>query len=228
MREDYPPEIESARAQLLPIAIAARDSKDPQTNKSPYVKLVVDRLYINNEKYTVESLHRLPDHLKPARLFTPMRENRVAFFTKNSPLSNHFPSTFKHKGETYNCSEQFIMASKAKLFDDQEAVIQIMREKDPVKQKQLGKNVKNFNQTQWKATAQELIIPGLISKFEQSPECKTSLLQTNQREIIEANGHDSFFGVGMSLRDPRIWTTANFEGQNIMGKMLSIVRGKLS
>ena len=35
VREDYPPEIERPRAQLLLIAIAARHSKDPQTNKSP-------------------------------------------------------------------------------------------------------------------------------------------------------------------------------------------------
>ena len=37
------------------------------------------------------------------------------------------------------------MASKAKLFDDQEAMVQIMREKDPVKQKQLGEKREKLN-----------------------------------------------------------------------------------
>ena len=165
VREDYPPEVENARVQLLPIARAALDYKDPHTNKSPFVKLVVDKLYINHQKYSVDNIDKLPEHLRPSRIFTPMNENRVLFFTKNSPLSNHYPSTFKCNGETYNCSEQYIMACKARLFNDQECVAKIMQEEDPVKQKRLGKSVKNFDEAHWKSRAQELILPGLLEKF---------------------------------------------------------------
>ena len=228
VREDFAPEIEEVRAKLLPIARAAMNHKDPQTKKAPLVKLVVDKLYINNQRYTVDDLEQLPEHLKPARVYTPMTENRVAFFTKNSPLSNHYPSPFKHNSETFNCAEQFITMSKARLFGDQESVTQIMREKDPVKQKQLGKTIKNYDQTRWRACAPELITPGLLSKFEQNLVCKKVLLQTQQRLIIEANKHDMYFGAGISLRDPSIWTTDSFSGQNILGKMLTTVRGKLS
>ena len=59
VREDFPPKIESNRTQLLPIAIAASKKKDPTTNRPPKTHLVMDRLYINNEKYTVQTLHRL-------------------------------------------------------------------------------------------------------------------------------------------------------------------------
>ena len=129
VREDFAPEIE-VRAKLLPIARAAMNHKDPQTKKAPLVKPVVDKLNINNQRYTVDDLEQLPEHLKPARVYMPMTENRVAFFTKNSPLSNHYPSPFKHNSETFNCAEQFIMMSKARLFGDQESFTQIMREKD--------------------------------------------------------------------------------------------------
>ena len=202
--EDFAPEREEVRAKLLPIARAAMNHKDPQTKKAPLVKLVVDKLYINNQRYTVDDLEQLPEHLKPARVYTPMNENRAVFFTKNSPLSNHYPSTFKHNSESFNCAEQFIMISKARLFGDQESVTQIMREKDPVKQKQLGKSIKNYDQSHWRARAPELITPGLVSKFEQNPVCKKVLLATQHRLIIEANKHDMYFGAGMSLRDPLI------------------------
>ena len=228
VQEDFTPEIEEVRAKLLPIARATMNHKDPQTMKAPLVKLVVDKLYINNQRYTVDDLEQLPEHLKRARVYTPMTENRAAFFTKNSPLSNHYPSPFKHNSETFNCTEQFIMMSNARLFGDQESVTQIMQEKDPLKQKQLRKTIKNYDQTRWRASAPELITPGLLSKFEQNPVCKKVLLQTQQRLIIEANKHDMYFGAGISLRDPSIWTTDSFNGQNIMGNMLTTVRGKLS
>ena len=227
VREDYPPEVEVSRAQLLPIARAAMDYKDPHTNKSPFVKLVVDKLYINHQKYTVDNIDKLPEHLRPSRIFTPMNKNRVLFFTKNSPLSNDYLSTFKCNGETYNCSEQYIMACKARLFDDQESVVKIMQEEDPVKQKRLGKNVENFDEAHWKSCAQELIVPGLLEKFKQSPVCNKILKETNQRAIFEANPSDNFFGVGMSLHASGVWTASNFPGKNIMGKVLTIVRDKL-
>ena len=109
VREDFAPEIEEVRAKLLPIARAAMNHKDPQTKKAPLVKLVVDKLYINNQRYTVDDLEQLPEYLKPAQVYTPMNENYAVFFTKNSPLSNHYPSTFKHNSESFNCAEQFIM-----------------------------------------------------------------------------------------------------------------------
>ena len=127
VREDFPPEIEEARAQLLHIARAAMNYKDPHTNQTLHVKLVVDKLYVNNTKYTVDNLHTLPETLKPARLYTKMNDERVAFYSKHSPLSNHYRSSFIHKGETFNSAEQFIMTSKARLFGDQEAVVAIQK-----------------------------------------------------------------------------------------------------
>ena len=115
VKEDFPPEIEEARAQLLHIARAAMNYKDPHTNQTLHVKLVVDKLYVNNTKYTVDNLHTLPETLKPARLYTKMNDERVAFYSKHSPLSNHYPSSFIHKGETFNSAEQFIMTSNKHL-----------------------------------------------------------------------------------------------------------------
>ena len=111
---------------------------------------------------------------------------------------------------------------KARLFGDQEAVVAIQKEPSPAKQKRIGKTIKNFDLDQWKTRAEELIIPGLLSKFQQVDECKKMLLQTANRLLIEASPHDAFFGVGIPLHSPAIWTTSSFEGRNVMGKMLTI------
>jgi len=228
VREDYPAEVETDRAKLMPIARAATNIMDPNTHRRPQVRMVADKLFINHQKFTVNNLNTLPDNLKPASIFTPMNKEKAVFYTHNSPLSNHFPANFSHKGEQFNCAEQYIMVEKARFFGDQEAVRAIMEEKMPAKQKQIGKAIKNLDTAQWQASAQDIILPGLVSKFEQNIECKDMLSKTGERDIIEANPYDLFFGVGISIHSPAVWQSSNYKGKNIMGKMLQIVREKIS
>ena len=228
VREDFPSEVEKDRAKLLPIARAAQHISVPGNQPNPRVRLVVDRLFINNQRYTVNSLDSLPDNLQPSTLYTPMTSDKVAFYSSNSPLSNHYPSPFVHKGERFNCGEQFIMVEKARFCGDQVSVKAIMEENEPVKQKQIGKNIKNFDLQQWQGNAQAIIMPGLLSKFEQCKICHEMLVKTGDRNIFEANPHDSFFGVGVSVHSPAIWNTRNHKGKNIMGHMLENIRGKLN
>lgn len=72
--------------QLLHFARPAIDYKDPHTNQPLQVKLVVDKLYVNNTTYTVDNLHTLPETLKPARLYTKINDERVPFYSKHSPV----------------------------------------------------------------------------------------------------------------------------------------------
>ena len=227
VREDYPAEVEIDRSKLMPIARAAVNLKDPHTHSTPRVRLVADKLFINQQKFTVNNLDTLPDKLQPSAIFTPMNKDKAVFYTKNSPLSNHFPSAFTHKGEHFNSAEQFIMVEKARYFGDQEAVLAIMAEEEPAKQKQIGKMIKNFNLERWQASAQDVILPGLIAKFEQCRQCKDMLIKTEARDLVEANPHHLFFGVGVSLHSPSVWDSSSYKGKNIMGKMLQVVRRKI-
>ena len=64
-----------------------------------------------------------------------------------------------------------------------------MKEKDPGKQKGLGKdkNIANFNETVWRQRCQEVMKVGLQAKFDQNPELKQFLLGTGINILIEAN-----------------------------------------
>ena len=54
------------------------------------------------------------------------------------------------------------------------------------------------------------------------------LIQTGTRSIVEANPHDAFFGIGVSIHSPAVWDTAKYQGKNVMGKMLELIRSKLA
>jgi hypothetical protein len=226
--EDFPEEVEEERRILVPIAEAALRYRDPLTHKHLKVQLNINKLYINHQMYTCSTLHQLPEDLKPASIFTPFHQDKVAFFSKNSPLSNHFPAPFTFEGDDYVGAEQFIMAQKAKLCNDREVLQQIMAEPNPVKQKALGKTIlKGINKDAWHAQAASLITPGITEKFRQNTQCRELLLKTGNRTIIEASPHDNFFGVGLPLRSRQIWDKNKWNGKNVMGSILEVVRGKI-
>jgi len=54
-------------------------------------------------------------------------------------LSQWFPCSFLVNDIYYNCAEQFMMAEKARLFHDEDALQKIMQAYDPMEQKKLGR-----------------------------------------------------------------------------------------
>jgi hypothetical protein len=88
------------------------------------------------------------------------------------------------------------MTRKARLFNYQEAVKIISEEMDPVKQKSIGRNIKGFDRHAWQTQAPHLIIPELVEKFLQNDKCKFMLLDTGDKQIVEAT-KDTFWGAGV-------------------------------
>ena len=124
----------------------------------------------------------------------------------------------------YHTSEQFIVVQKALLFGDVDTANAVMSMRNPVHMKWAGKKVKGLNTAQWHARAPELILPGLLAKFQQVNVCQALLLATGDRLIVEASGTDSFWGVGRSLDDAALWDRSRHRGQNVMGELLMTVR----
>ena len=171
-------------------------------------------------------MSNLTEVLQPETVHTPMKDDQVSFFTKNSPLSNFYSSPFTYQGDKFTCMEQHIQAKKAALFKDAETGINIMAETKQEIQKQLSKNINGYDQTEWYSKAFDLILPALIEKYRQNPVCKTLLLSTGNRAIVEASPYDSFWGAGCALSDPKLWSK-EWDGRNMMGKALEKVRESL-
>ena len=113
-----------------------------------------------------EDLDLLPKKYKLESLFIASCKGITAYFTKNSPLSNHYKCQFKLEGERYNCMEQYLMSAKAALINDQQSVVNICKSQDPVQQKRLGGKIMNFRQDTWSAEAEKILFKGLFANFE--------------------------------------------------------------
>ncbi len=86
--------------------------------------------------------------------------------------SNFHHSLFCVSGKPFECNEQCFCHGKAIFFKDYETAEKILCEPDPGKQKQLARNVKNFDKMVWFANADNIMATRLNHKFDQNPDLK--------------------------------------------------------
>jgi ribA/ribD-fused uncharacterized protein len=117
-----------------------------------------------------------------------------------------------------------MMAQKAILFGDLTALQKIMDAVKPSEQKALGRTVRNFDNDIWMTNCIQIMVRGLVSKFEQDQFSKDALLATGDRCLVEASPHDTIWGIGLTADDPRAWDKETWLGKNLLGYTLNIVR----
>ena len=139
-------------------------------------------------------------------------------------MSNWFPSEFTVDGVKYNCGEQWMMAEKARVFKDEEALKKIMAEENPRIQKAHGRKIVGYSDDIWRPVARERVYIGLVEKFKQNPELKKNLLETGDKIIVEASPEDKLWGIGMAADHPDIYDPEKWQGQNWLGETLMRVR----
>ena len=71
------------------------------------------------------------------------------------------------------------------------------------------------------------MVEGLFEKFNQNPQLKQALLETRGTEMVEASPYDRIWGIGLAASDPRAQEKNTWLGQNLLGKVLDIVRDRL-
>lgn len=142
-------------------------------------------------------------------------------------LSNWHQSPFMYRGLHFNCVEQFMMFSKAKMFADEDTAAQIMATKDPRQQKALGRAVKGYDETQWAAKRSNIVAVACREKFSQNPVLLAALLDTRETTIVEASPYDRIWGIGLGENDPRALDPSKWQGLNLLGITLMSVRSHL-
>lgn len=158
--------------------------------------------------------------------------NRMALFWGNADVFSNWhhdsrPVQFTVDGIGYNCAEQFMMHTKALFFGDFDTAQQVMKTCDPREQKRLGRTVTNFDAGLWQSQARELILPGIIAKFEQNFGYLQTLFDPRFDLIVEASPYDKIWGVGLGADDSRILDQSKWEGLNLLGELLMSARSKL-
>jgi ribA/ribD-fused uncharacterized protein len=151
------------------------------------------------------------------------------FFFYNGYFSNWHSSNFVdlNSGIHYNCSEQYMMAKKALLFDDQYMAKLIMQSKHPREQKSLGRKVANFNKEQWDLNARQIVYEGCYYKFTQNKDAYNYLLETDGHLLVEASPTDVVWGIGLAEHHPLLSDPKNWKGTNWLGQVLTQLREDL-
>lgn len=139
-------------------------------------------------------------------------------------LSQWWMADFTSDGQTYCCTEQFMMAGKARLFGDQEILERILSSVSPRDIKALGRRVRGFDSRHWDEHKYAIVLEGNLRKFEQNARLRKFLLSTGDRVLAEASPYDGIWGIRLATQDPDARNPLKWRGQNLLGFALMEVR----
>ena len=160
--------------------------------------------------------------------YLPHNDHVIFFY--GSVFSQWAYGPFVLHGTTYNCAEQYMMACKARLFGDTDALEKIMATDSPSEQKALGRQVRGFKVDVWEKVAKKYVTEANVAKFSQNEEFKKILLSTGERMIVEASPVDRIWGIGLDSSDPAVFDLNRWRGHNWLGLCImearDIIRGR--
>ena len=142
-------------------------------------------------------------------------------------LSNWYLSDFQIDGITFTSMEQYMMYKKAICFKDENIANQILAEKNVAKIKELGRLVSDYDEHIWNGVRQIIIYEGLLAKFSQNESLRSKLLDTKYSTLVECAVKDRIWGIGLSMTDPKRLIQTEWQGQNLLGYALMMVRDRL-
>ncbi|EOF7811399.1 NADAR family protein [Listeria monocytogenes] len=144
-----------------------------------------------------------------------------------SCFSQWWICSFKVDGVEYNCAEQFMMAEKAKLFNDMEMREKILAAKHPKQAKDFGRLIRGFQEDIWLKNRFNIVMRANQAKFSQNEELKKFLMQTKNRILVEASPVDKIWGIGMAADNKNVENPLYWKGLNLLGFALMVVRDEL-
>jgi ribA/ribD-fused uncharacterized protein len=142
-------------------------------------------------------------------------------------FSQWWPAAFTVDGETYASAEHFMMAAKALLFGDAETADRIRSAPHPKAAKDLGRQVRGFDERRWAERRFDLVVTGNLAKFGQHPELRDFLLGTGVRVLVEASPVDRIWGTGLAADHEHSTSPEHWPGLNLLGFALMEVRHQL-
>lgn len=145
-----------------------------------------------------------------------------------SCFSQWFPARFEIDDIVYPTAEHFMMAEKARLFDDQRTLAQVLAASTPNEAKSLGRRVAGYDDARWMARRFDAVVEGNLAKFSQSNKLRAFLLATAPAVLVEASPVDAIWGIGMAADDPRASDPRQWQGLNLLGFALMIVRDRMA
>ena len=146
---------------------------------------------------------------------------------ENGYLSNWYPSDFTVDNIRFSSMEQYMMYKKAVCFHDDNVAAQILETSDVARIKALGRLVHNYNDHHWNGVRQIVVYEGLIAKFSQNEELLKRLKATGDDLLAECAVKDKIWGIGLSMTDHDRFDRDKWNGINLLGYALMMIRDRL-
>lgn len=143
-------------------------------------------------------------------------------------LSQWWPAPFTVDGRTFATAEHWMMWHKATLFGDDATAERILTAGHPKRAKDLGRQVRGFDETVWAAHRYDIVVAGNVAKFAAHPDLRAFLLATGDRVLVEASPVDRVWGIGLAADHPDAAAPARWRGANLLGFALMEARARLS
>ncbi|WP_435796873.1 NADAR family protein [Streptomyces flaveolus] len=144
-----------------------------------------------------------------------------------SCLSQWWPSPFTVDGVEYATAEHWMMAGKARLFEDAEAERRVRAAGHPAEAKKAGRLVRGFDEAVWERERFRIVVEGSVHKFASDPALRAFLLNTGERVLVEASPVDRVWGIGLTADDEAATDPERWRGANLLGFALMVARGRL-
>lgn len=129
----------------------------------------------------------------------------------------------------FNTAEQAMMFGKAIMFGDFRIAHEILVNSSPKIQKDLGRQVKNYDDVVWSKHRLDWVTFVNHHKFKQNEDLKNFLVDTCKNYIMcESSPIDRVWGIGFTEKDEQTYDIQQWNGQNLLGRALMRVREQLS
>ena len=163
---------------------------------------------------------------------SPFSQWHPSVFTAPSYLwKNDFARELVRHGfpaeRVFTTAEQWMMYCKAMVFLDLEIADEIMTTSDPRQIKELGRQVRRFNEDTWNAFRWTIVYLGNKHKFTQDSRLRYALLETAGTTLVEASPYDKIWGIGLRESDLDAQHRSTWNGKNLLGEILTELRVKL-
>lgn len=179
-------------------------------------------------KYCINWLqHQIEQGIHHDYLFFWGHTPKQVDIVDKSCFSQWYPAAFEVDGINYKTTEHWMMAQKAKLFGDDEALQNIIATDKPIDAKAIGRTVKNFDADIWNTKAFDIVVDGNRHKFSNNLELAKFLIGTGNSIIVEASPTDAIWGIGLPQDSKDALNPNKWRGTNFLGFALMEVRDQL-
>jgi ribA/ribD-fused uncharacterized protein len=149
------------------------------------------------------------------------------FWETKHPFSQWHKCSFEVDGKIFTSAEQYMMYEKAILFGDIDSATKILNTNNVREQKELGRQVKGFDNELWGINAPTIVYKGNKEKFRQNKEFLNLLLSTKGQTIVEASPDDTIWGIGLTEKQEEANSIFTWKGTNWLGIVLTELREEL-